>query len=138
MNKKLIGFRIIVLTTIFGMLTLGGCAGASDFFKSFSTSSIPTDDGQGGIVIVRVADNNNYWYATQIGDYNYNGRGSIWSLTPQFGTEQKLRYDTTFTIYYRRERQGETQGDAAREDKRSWYQKTVFVSNDETITITIP
>jgi len=147
MKSKLTKFRTLVLASVFIML-ITGCASLAAVLNP----PILTDDGKGGIVIVKVTNNETYWYVGYSGDDEGDGfyvnRGqpvTAFSLSSNLPYKRALRDDTKFTVRYRLARKSEldaTRGactpEVRNEDKRSWYIKTVYVSNDETVEVTIP
>jgi hypothetical protein len=136
MKNKRLGFGMLVMVVVFG-ITVTGCSTLSGIF-----SEPPTDDGQGGIVIIRNnTSDTSYWY-----DYgNDDGHSGFAGLLFEGNSERVLlRLDSTFTVYYRPMTQGERRDPsasaqrAARENKRLWQTKSVTISNDETVIIDIP
>ena len=145
MKNKCIRFGILALVSVFGML-IAGCALLTEIFNP---TPPPTDDGLGGIVNVRVTNSESYWWVGYTGDddgagfyINRNEPTPVYAISYALPYQQTFRNDTKYTIHYRQIRQNETNADsqamAGREDKRLWRKKTVYISNDETVTITIP
>lgn len=144
-----IGLLFIII--VFGILIVG-CAILSEIGANLSTigQAPPTDDGKGGIVIVTRTDDVHYWYVSYT-DGSYTERDVLnnnpVSVYELFSFETNIRNDSTFTILYRPmtdlERIGgygqkEAVERVIKENKRNWQRKTVYVSNDQTVRISIP
>lgn len=148
MKNKWIGLGILVLTLVLGMLILGGCASLAEMLNP---PPPPTDDGIGGNIVIRVEsrDSSGYWWVGHTGDddgagfyINRNQPVSVSHLNNAIPYQRAFKDDVKYTIYYRPLRQGDNitgaQGAAGNEDKRLWSRRTVYISKDETVTITLP
>jgi len=134
MASKRFWLGIPVLVLVFGMAVVG-CG-------SMVTNSGPDPrltDGKGGKIVISYIDTE-YWVKDPLPNQSVvpsglNNRAA--SLYPR-SYARTVHEDGEYEILYRRKRSEDEYLDVNKEDKSLWSRKTVYVSGDQTVEVTIP
>jgi len=134
MANKRFWLGILILVLVFGM-TVVGCG-------SMVTNSGPDPrktDGKGGGIFIKFTGTEDYWLVITRDDTTYQSKHSLTaSLGGVNNFQHNVHDDCTVTLYYRTKRQNDDSLRVYDEDKSSWRRKSVYLTNDEIVEVTIP
>jgi len=127
-------FWLGILVLVFGMAVVG-CG-------SMTINSGPDPrltDGKGGRINVKFTGTEDYWLAIV---RDNSTRQTNYGLEASMGSSNNVQInehdDCTVTLYYRTRRQNDNRLYVYEEDKSSWRRKSVYLTNDQTVEVTIP
>jgi len=128
---------VVGLALVFGM-AVAGCTLMQAMNADYQAKQT---DGKGGSLRVENTSKVKYWCTNPIPHYSRTDNDLVFfirEIMPNNMTSFPFDADGTYTVRYRQQFDGENKSHLNAEQIKMWSSKSIYVSGDETITITIP